>query len=97
MCDEEGEESCHDIHTCSGTCSVWEGGGGSMAEAREDSNLSSRFRRYSSRRLALLFCCGEGILTTTSKKVFLPLDAVVVCMLPQSLDVVMSLWLRVHL
>ena len=30
MCDEEGEESCHDIHTCSGTCSVWEGGGGSM-------------------------------------------------------------------
>ena len=25
MCDEEGEESCHDIHTCSGTCSVWEG------------------------------------------------------------------------
>ena len=32
MCDEEGEESCHDIHTCSGTCSVWEGGGGSMAE-----------------------------------------------------------------
>ena len=32
MCDEEGEESGHDIHTCSGTCSVWEGGGGSMAE-----------------------------------------------------------------
>ena len=32
MCDEEGEESGHDVHTCSGTCSVWEGGGGSMAE-----------------------------------------------------------------